>query len=92
MVNFTIRANGMQNFFPPALNTVNINWRQRARQLEKGFSFEQRYTSLTYKPVEKSSDYLNEMKEAKEDVYRPFGLDCFQESVLLKRTYCRSRF
>ena len=60
--------NGMQNFFPPALNTVNINWRQRARQLEKGFSFEQRYTSLTYKPVEKSSDYLNEMKEAKEDV------------------------
>ena len=57
MVNFTIRANGMQNFFPPALNTVNINWRQRARQLEKGFSFEQRYTSLTYKPVEKSSDY-----------------------------------
>lgn len=38
---------------PPALNTVNINWRQRARQLEKGFSFEQRYTSLTYKPVEK---------------------------------------
>ena len=68
MVNFTIRANGMQNFFPPALNTVNINWRQRARQLEKGFSFEQRYTSLTYKPVEKSSDYLNEMKEAKEDV------------------------
>ena len=37
MVNFTIRANGMQNFFPPALNTVNINWRQRARQLEKRF-------------------------------------------------------
>ena len=36
--------------------------------LKKGFSFEQRYTSLTYKPVEKSSDYLNEMKEAKEDV------------------------
>ena len=70
MVNFTIRANGMQNFFPPALNTVNINWRQRARQLEKGFSFEQRYTSLTYKPVEKSSDYLNEMKEAKEDVQK----------------------
>ena len=68
MVNFTIRANGMQNFFPPALNTVNINWHQRARQLEKGFSFEQRYTSLTYKPVGKSSDYLSEMKEEKEEV------------------------
>ncbi|MDO4180548.1 MAG: membrane protein insertase YidC [Bacteroidales bacterium] len=66
MMNFTIRANGMQNFFPPALNTVNINWHQRARQQEKGFSFEQRYTSLTYKPVDDSSDYLSEMKEDKE--------------------------
>ena len=66
IMNFTIRANGMQNFFPPALNAVNINWRQRARQQEKGFSFEQRYTSLTYKPVDDSSDYLSEMKEDKE--------------------------
>ena len=68
VVNFSIRANGMQNFFPAAANTVNINWHQRARQLEKGFSFEQRYTSLTYKPVDKGSDYLNEMKDAKEEV------------------------
>lgn len=66
IMNFTIRANAMQNFFPPALNAVNINWRQRARQQEKGFSFEQRYTSLTYKPVDDSSDYLSEMKEDKE--------------------------
>lgn len=66
MVNFTIQANGMQNFFPPAMNAVNINWHQRARQQEKGFSFEQRYTSLTYKPVDDSSDYLSEMKEDKE--------------------------
>ncbi len=68
VVNFSIRANGMQNFFPAAANTVNINWHQRARQLEKGFSFEQRYTSLTYKPVNKGSDYLSEMKDAKEEV------------------------
>lgn len=68
VVNFSIHANGMQNFFPAAANTVNINWHQRARQLEKGFSFEQRYTSLTYKPVNKGSDYLSEMKDAKEEV------------------------
>ncbi len=68
VVNFSIRANGMQNFFPAAANTININWHQRARQLEKGFSFEQRYTSLTYKPVNKGSDYLSEMKDAKEEV------------------------
>lgn len=68
MVNFTIRANGMQNFFPTKTNSVDINWKQRARQLEKGFSFEQRYTSLTYKPVKESSDYLSEMKDTKEEI------------------------
>ncbi|MDE5676442.1 membrane protein insertase YidC [Phocaeicola sp.] len=68
MVNFSIRANGMQHVFPTTLNTVQINWHQRARQQEKGFSFEQRYTSLTYKPVDDTSDYLSEMKEVKEEV------------------------
>ena len=66
MVNFDIRANGMQNFFPAALKSVNIDWFQRARQQEKGFDFEQRYTSLTYKPVDEGSDYLSEMSDDKE--------------------------
>ena len=66
MVNFDIRAVGMQNFFPAALKTVNIDWAQRARQQEKGYDFEQRYTSLTYKPVNDGPDYLSEMKDDKE--------------------------
>ena len=66
MVNFDIRAVGMQNFFPAALKTVNIDWAQRARQQEKGYDFEQRYTSLTYKPVDDGPDYLSEMKDDKE--------------------------
>ncbi len=66
LMNFDIRAVGMQNFFPAALKTVNIDWAQRARQQEKGFDFEQRYTSLTYKPVDEGSDYLSEMSDDKE--------------------------
>ena len=66
LLNFDIRAVGMQNFFPAALKTVNIDWFQKARQQEKGFSFEQRYTSLTYKPVDDGSDYLSEMSAEKE--------------------------
>ncbi len=68
MVDFSIRANGMQNFFPAAQKTLNIEWFQRARQQEKGFDFEQRYTSLTYKPVDDGSDYLSEMREEKEAI------------------------
>lgn len=60
MINMELKAVGMSNFFSSSTKTVNINWDQRARQLEKGYSFEQRYTSLNYKVAGKSSDYLSE--------------------------------
>ena len=47
MVDFTIQASGLQNFFSPSTKTMSIEWKQRARQMEKGYNFEQRYTSLT---------------------------------------------
>ena len=78
MVNFDIRAVGMQNFFPAALKTVNIDWAQRARQQEKGYDFEQRYTSLTYKPVDDGPDYLSEMKDDKETFEEPMEWIAFK--------------
>lgn len=73
MVDFTIQASGLQNFFSPSTKTMSIEWKQRARQMEKGYNFEQRYTSLTYKPVDDSFDYLSETKDAKETI--PEALD-----------------
>ena len=78
MVNFDIRAVGMQNFFPAAQKTVNIDWFQRARQQEKGYDFEQRYTSLTYKPVDDGTDYLSEMKDDKETFDEPIEWIAFK--------------
>ena len=78
MVNFDIRAVGMQNFFPAAQKTVNIDWFQRARQQEKGYDFEQRYTSLTYKPVDDGSDYLSEMSDDKETFEEPIEWIAFK--------------
>ena len=78
MVNFDIRAVGMQNFFPAALKTVNIDWSQLARQQEKGYDFEQRYTSLTYKPVDDGPDYLSEMKDDKETFEEPLEWIAFK--------------
>ena len=68
VVNFTVQAHGMQNFFSPSVKTMNIDWKQRARQLEKGHTFEQRYTSLTYKPSDDSFDYLSETQDEKETI------------------------
>ena len=78
MVNFDIRAVGMQNIFAAALKTVNIDWFQKARQQEKGFDFEQRYTSLTYKPVDDGSDYLSEMSAEKETFEEPMEWIAFK--------------
>ena len=78
MVNFDIRAVGMQNFFPAAQKTVNIDWFQRARQQEKGYDFEQRYTSLTYKLADDDTDYLSEMKDDKETFDEPIEWIAFK--------------
>ena len=68
VVDMSIRTVGMQNFFSTSTKTLSIDWKQRARQLEKGYTFEQRYTSLTYKPVDDSADYLNENQDEKSEM------------------------
>jgi YidC/Oxa1 family membrane protein insertase len=91
IVDFTIRATGMQNFFPTATKTVGINWTQRARQLEKGFSFEQRYTTLTFKPEGKHSDYLSETRDDVEEPEKRLEWIAFKNqffaSVLIAEQY-----
>jgi len=53
MLNLDIKATGMDNFFSSDLNTLAVDWIQNLRQQEKGFEFEQRYTTLTYKRADK---------------------------------------
>ena len=67
MLNFSIRAHDMQNFFPSSMKTINVDWAQRVRQQEKGYTFEQRYTTLTYH-TEKDTEHLNEMKAQTEEL------------------------
>ena len=86
VVNFSVQAHGMQNFFSPSVKTMNIDWKQRARQMEKGYTFEQRYTSLTYKPSDDSFDYLSETQDEKETI--PEVLDW----VAFKNQYFSSVF
>ena len=62
MLNFTVQAHGMQNFFSSSMKDMSVDWAQRVRQQEKGYTFEQRYTTLTYH-TEKDTEHLSEMKE-----------------------------
>lgn len=66
MVNLDIRANNMSDFFPSDLDNLGIDWIQNLRQQEKGFEFEQRYTTLTYKRADKRrSKYVTIGKSAR---------------------------
>ena len=67
MLNLSIQAHGMQNFFPSSMKTMNVDWSQRVRQQEKGYTFEQRYTSLTYR-TEKDTEKLSEAKAASKEL------------------------
>lgn len=78
MLDFTIQAHGMANYFAPSVKTVDVQWHQRARQQEKGFTFENRYTSLTYKIKGKSSDYLSETKEDSKELEKSLDWVAFK--------------
>ena len=66
MLHFSFATKGMSGLFAPNYNSVDINWKSRARQQEKGFMFENRYATLTYKEKEGSTDYLSETSEDSE--------------------------
>ena len=63
MLHFSLTAMGMENDFSSKTNTINLDWQQRVRQQEKGYSFENRFSTLTYKEKNSGTDYLNETKE-----------------------------
>ena len=63
-------------------NYVDIEWSQRARQIEKGYTYENRLAELTYKIAGEGTDYLSANKND-ERKSGTSGLDCLQEPVLL---------
>ena len=63
MLHFSLRAEGMKGLFAPTYKEMDIVWSDKARQQEKGFTFENRYSTLTYKEKDGGTDYLSETSE-----------------------------
>ena len=57
------RVTGMSGLFSPSTKYMDIEWTERCKQQEKGFTFENRYSSLTYHFTDGGTDYLNETSE-----------------------------
>ena len=63
MLHMQLSAQGMSGLFSPGTQTMDVNWKDKVRQQERGFTFENRYATLTYHKSEGGTDYLNEGKE-----------------------------
>lgn len=63
MLHMSLQANGMAGLFSPNYNQMDVDWSDKARQQERGFMFENRYTTLTYHNAEGGTDHLNEGSE-----------------------------
>ena len=63
LMNFEIKATGMEGKLA-STEYVDIDWTQRARQLEKGFTYENRLSELTYKV---KGDNVDNLSAAKDD-------------------------
>ena len=63
MLHFSFVANGLNGIFAPNYQEMDIEWADMARQQEKGFTFENRYSTLTYKEKDGGTDYLTETSD-----------------------------
>ena len=67
MLHMQMRVEGMDGLFSPNTQTMDVNWKELCPQQEKGFMFENRYCTLTYKEKDSSTDYLNETSEKRDE-------------------------
>lgn len=67
MLHTQIQAVGLGNDFSPSTDRMDVQWKELARQQERGFTFENRYASLTYHKTDGGTDYLSEAKSVTDE-------------------------
>ena len=66
MLHFSLQTVGMDKLFSPSRRTLAVEWQDSCRQQEKGFTFENQRSALTYKKRSGGTDYLNETSDKRE--------------------------
>ena len=68
LLSLSVETKGLANFFAPSYKEMEIEWTDHCRQQEKGFSFENRYTSIYYKESKSGdTDKLSESSDKQEE-------------------------
>ena len=63
LLHMSMQVKGMNGLFAPDTKVMNVNWKDKCRQQEKGFTFENRYSTLTYHKEDGGTDKLSETSE-----------------------------
>lgn len=63
LLHMSMKVNGMNGLFAPNTKFMNVDWTDKCRQQEKGFTFENRYSTLTYHKVKGGTKKLSETSE-----------------------------
>ena len=63
LLHMSLSTQGMAGLFAPTYDKMDVQWTGKARQQERGFTFENRYATLTYHDVEGGTDNLSETSE-----------------------------
>ena len=63
MLHTKVQAIGLAGAFAPSTTQMDVQWKDMARQQERGFTFENRYATLTYHEAEGGTDNLSEGKK-----------------------------
>ncbi|MDR1455415.1 MAG: membrane protein insertase YidC [Tannerella sp.] len=68
LLQFSIQGVGLNGILSPNTNSLDIRWRQKARQLEQGRKYENQYTGLYYKYASDDVESLNAGKDDEEQI------------------------
>ncbi len=79
LVDFTIQAIGMDGKLASSNQHVDIEWAQRIRQLERGYTFENRLAELTYKITGEGTDYLSNSSDDEEELTEALDWIAFKD-------------
>lgn len=59
ILDMDVKTTGLEGFFPSNTKTMQIEWTEDMKQQEKGYDFETRYSTVTYRDVEGETHELS---------------------------------
>ena len=66
LLHSSLKVNGMAGMFDPNTSKLNVDWHEKVKEQERGFTFENRYARLDWKEKDGDIDFLSESSDKEE--------------------------